>query len=98
MYSSELRGIPGYLAGARALSVVAGGSPFLKIATAALGVEARHAAAYAIALTQLGMATETAPLPSENNGWDVALDPDVILSVGGAVPGGAVPAVSGAIG
>ncbi len=95
LYLSEERGISGYLAGSRALSVVPGGNPFLKIAAAALGVEGRHASSYGNTLTQLGVPTETAPLANQNGGRDEPLDPDAILYLGGSVPGGTLPPVSG---
>lgn len=104
VYGAELTGVAAYLGGAKLLAI---GSPYLQIAAAILGTEARHTTAVAIVLNgptfNESPKVETAPLANENGGKDSALTPDQVLNQtatiafpGGTVPpGGTIPPKSG---
>lgn len=104
VYGAEETGVNAYLGAAALLTI---GSPFLQIAAAILGTEARHTAAVANVLNDAPLnqspPVETAPLANENMGRDAPLTPDQVLNQTATIPfpngtipaGGSIPPKSG---
>ena len=77
LYTAESTGVGAYLGAIPFLAT----TKYLQIAGSIQGTEARHTAVFAELINMLFAENlEVAPTPSENNGRDMPLDPNVVLA------------------
>ena len=77
LYTAEKTGVGAYLGAIPFLAT----TKYLQVAGAIQGTEARHTAVFAEVLDMMfGEGLEVAPMPNENNGRDMPISPDDVLS------------------